>query len=293
MRYRRSVANIIFDIGNHCFLIALCFVTLYPFYYVLVASLSDPSVVAQSRGILFWPEGLNFDAYRRVFANPIIGNAYTNTLIYVSAGTAINILLTSFAAYALSRKGLWGRRGIMLFIVFTMFFSGGLIPTYLLVRSLGLIDTRWALLLPSAINTFNFIVMRTAFAAIPESMEESAKIDGANDFTILFRIYLPLAFPVVAVMILFYAVQHWNSWFPALIYLRSRDLYPLQLILREILIASDVGSMTTDVLRSDAEPIGYTIKYATIIITMLPITVLYPFLQRYFVKGVLIGSLKE
>jgi putative aldouronate transport system permease protein len=174
-----------------------------------------------------------------------------------------------------------------------MFFSGGLIPLYLLVRSIGLLNSRWALLLSHGIITFNFIIMRTGFAAMPDSLEESAKLDGANDFLILFRIYFPLALPVIAVMVLYYGVYHWNSWFWAMVYLRDRGLYPLQLILREILIANDMSNMmSAGDLGADEEPIGLTIQYATIIITMAPITALYPFLQRYFVKGMLIGSIK-
>ncbi len=283
----------IFDVANYLLLGMLCITMLYPFWYVLVASVSNPRVVAVARGSLAWPTGLTLGAYRRVFENPIIGISYMNTLIYVVGGTTINIILTSFAAYALSRNHLWGRYIIMRLIVFTMFFSGGLIPVYLLVKNIGLLNSRWALLLSHGIITFNFIIMRTGFAAMPASLEESAKLDGANDFTILFRIYFPLALPVVAVMVLYYGVYHWNSWFWAMVYLRERTLYPLQLILREILIASDMSSMLSPGdLGADEEPIGLTIQYATIIITMAPITILYPFLQRYFVKGVLIGSIK-
>lgn len=181
---------------------------------------------------------------------------------------------------------------IMFLIVFTMFFNGGLIPTYLLVNNLGLLDSRWALIIPSAMSAYNLIIMRTSFQGIPVSLEESAKLDGANDFTVLFRIVLPLSMPVVAVMILFYGVGHWNSWFNALIYLRTRDLYPLQLILREILITNSTDSMMTGVGGADKMPIGETIKYATIIVATIPILLLYPFLQKYFVKGVMIGAIK-
>lgn len=292
MQHGKNWGDILFYIFNYLFLTLLCFTMLYPFYYALVASVSNPYVVLKSRGLLFWPRGINFENYRHVFRNPIIGRAYLNTIFYVIAGTLINIILTAFGAYALSRKHLWGREFIMLIIVFTMFFSGGLIPQFLLVKRLGLVDTRWALLLPTAINTYNLIIMRTGFSSIPDSLEESAKIDGANDFIILFRIYFPVALPTIAVMILFYAVGHWNAWFWAMVYLRNRALYPLQLILREILIASDVSSLLTGMLVTDQIPLSFTIKYAAIIITMAPITILYPFLQRYFIKGIMIGSLK-
>lgn len=292
-RRYNTIGGRIFDASNYIFLGLLCITMLYPFWYVLVASVSSPRVVAVARGSLIWPEGFTFGAYKRVFENPIISISYMNTLIYVVGGTTINIILTSFAAYALSRNHLWGRFLIMRLIVFTMFFSGGLIPLYLLVKNIGLLNSRWALLLSHGIITFNFIIMRTGFATMPASLEESAKLDGANDFTILFRIYFPLALPVVAVMVLYYGVYHWNSWFWAMVYLRDRALYPLQLILREILIASDMSKMLgPSDIGADEEPIGLTIQYATIIITMAPITFLYPFLQRYFVKGALIGSIK-
>jgi putative aldouronate transport system permease protein len=181
----------------------------------------------------------------------------------------------------------------MFMIVVTMFFQGGLIPTYLLVSNLGLVDTPWAMIIPGAINTWNLIIMRTSFQAVPASLEESAKIDGANEWTIMWRIILPLSIPVMAVMVLFYAVGHWNAWFNAMIYLRDRNLYPLQLILREILITNSTDSMMTNASGVDKMPISETIKYATIMVATIPILVLYPFLQKYFVKGVMIGALKE
>lgn len=223
----------------------------------------------------------------------MIITSYLNTFFYVVVGTTVNILLTSLGAYALSRKNVKWKNFIMFMIVFTMFFEGGLIPLYLLVSELNMIDTRWALIFPTAVSAFNLIIMRTAFQGIPDSLEESARIDGANDFTILFRIILPLSLPVVAVMILFYGVYHWNSWFHAMIFQQDRELFPVQLILREILIANDTNSMTTGVSAVDAMPIGETVKYATIVVATLPILCLYPFLQKYFVKGVMIGGIKE
>ncbi len=289
---KRSIGERIFDYSNTAFLVLLCIVTLYPLVYVLFASISDPSYVAQLRGIMLYPKGLTLDAYERVFSNPMIVKAYLNTLFYVTVGTIINIFLTSLGAYALSRKNVMWKNFIMFAIVFTMFFEGGLIPLYLLVNELGLFNSRWALIFPTAISAFNLIIMRTAFQGIPDSLEESARIDGANDITILFRIVLPLSMPVVAVMILFYGVYHWNSWFHAMIFLQNRDLFPLQLILREILIANDTSSMTSGVSTVDAMPIGETVKYATIVVATLPILLLYPFLQKYFVKGVMIGGIK-
>ncbi|WP_010271213.1 carbohydrate ABC transporter permease [Paenibacillus senegalensis] len=288
-----SLSGRLFDWLNALFMIVLCFLTLYPFLYVLIASLSEPTWVVQHRGLMWWPHGFNFEAYKLVFANPSIISGYMNTLFVVVVGTALNVFLTSLGAYGLSRQNVMWKNPIMFAIVFTMFFSGGLIPNYVLVSNIGITDTIWALIFPTAISTFNLIIMRTSFQGIPVSLEESAKMDGANDFTVLFRIIIPLSLPVVAVMVLFYGVAHWNSWFQALIYLRTRDLYPLQLILREILITNSTESMTTGVGGGDRMPIGETIKYATIIVATIPILLLYPFLQRFFVKGVMIGAIKE
>ncbi|MDR6726230.1 putative aldouronate transport system permease protein [Paenibacillus amylolyticus] len=233
------------------------------------------------------------DAYTAVLQNPMVLTGYRNTLFYVIAGTAINLIMTTLGAYALSRRNVYFRNHIMLYIVITMVFSGGLIPSFLLINNLGMLNTPWALLLPGAINSFNLIIMRTAFQTIPASLEESARIDGANDWVIMTRIIIPLSMPVIAVMILWYAVGHWNSYFNALIYLRDRELFPLQLVLREILISNSTDNMMTGAATGDRMDIGITIKYATIIVSTLPILVLYPFLQKYFVHGVMIGALKE
>ncbi len=290
---KRNLGERLFDSGNTSFLVILCIGTIYPFLYVLFASLSDPGELIRTRGLIFYPQGFSLEAYRLVFANPMIMVGYANTLFYVVVGTTINLLMTSFGAYALSRRTIMLKNPIMMLIVFTMFFSGGLIPNYLLVSELGMLNTRWALIIPGAISTYNLIIMRTSFQGIPASLEESAKIDGANDFTILFRIILPLSLPIVSVMILFYGVSHWNAWFNALLYLRDRDLYPLQLVLREILITNSTDSMTTGASDIDKALISETIKYAAIIVATVPVLFLYPFLQKYFVKGVMIGAVKE
>jgi len=291
---RKTFSERIFDAVNVLLLSALVVVTLYPLLYVLFASFSNPSELARHQGILLMPLSFSTAAYEAVFANPNIITGYRNTIFYVVAGTAINMILTCLGAYALSRRNVMWRTPISLMIVFTMFFSGGLIPSYLLVaRTLNWIDTPWAILIPGAISTWNLLVLKTAFEQVPVALEESARMDGANDFVILFRIIIPLSLPALAVITLFYAVWHWNAYFSALIYLRDRSLYPLQLILREILIANQTGDMTTGTLGADVEPIGETIKYATIVVATVPILFLYPFLQRYFVKGVLIGAIKE
>lgn len=292
MNIKPSLGERVFDVFNVTLLTLLSVATVYPFLYVLFASLSDPNIVVQTRGLLWYPKGFTTAAYELVFKNPSIISGYLNTFFYVIVGTTLNIFMTSLGAYALSRQNVMWKNPIMFMIVFTMFFSGGLIPSYLLVGNLGLLDTRWAIIIPSAMSAYNLIIMRTSFQGVPVSLEESAKLDGANDFTVLFRIVLPLSMPVVAVMILFYGVGHWNSWFSALIYLRDRELYPLQLILREILISNSTDSMLTGAAGGDRMPIGETIKYATIIIATIPILLLYPFLQKYFVKGVMIGAIK-
>ncbi|MDR6550432.1 carbohydrate ABC transporter permease [Paenibacillus qinlingensis] len=289
---RRSMGERMFDIGNVLFMLLLVFVTLYPFWYVFVSSISDPAWVARTRGLIWLPHGFNLSSYKAVFHNPIIQTGYLNTLFIVVVGTMINIFMTSLGAYVLSRQNVMLKNIIMFMIVFTMFFGGGLIPNYILVTSLGMLDSLWALIIPVAVGSFNLIIMRTAFQAVPVSLEESARMDGANDFTILFRIVLPLSLPVVAVMILFYGVAHWNSWFGALIYLRDRTHYPLQLILREILISNSTDSMTAD-SGGDKLQVALTIKYATIIVATGPILILYPYLQKFFVKGVMIGAIKE
>jgi len=247
-------------------------------------------------GILLKPLGFTLNGYKLVFNNPSIMKGFANTLFYVVVGTSISLLLTCMSAYVLSRKNLLLGKPLMLMVTITMFFSGGLIPFYLQVQRLGLMNTRWAIILPSAISVWNLIVMRTAFSSIPESLIESAKIDGANDFTVLFKIVIPVSKATLAVIGLFYAVSQWNAWFNAMIFLRDRDKYPLQLILREILIANDTREMmnlpkgSAQFIKADAYKT--LIKYSTIIVSIIPILCVYPFLQKYFVKGVMIGSVK-
>lgn len=292
MTTNKTKGEKIFGIINVILMIFLIIVTLYPFLYVTFASISKPSLLMQHSGVLLRPLGISWGAYEMVLQNPAIASGYRNTLFIVVVGTALNIFLTCLGAYVLSRKNLYLQKFMMFLVVFTMYFGGGLIPFYLLVQKLKLTNTIWALIIPSAVSTWNLIVMRTAFLNIPDSLEESARIDGAEDFTILFKIIVPLSIPTIAVMVLFYAVGHWNAWFNAMIFLRKRDLYPLQLILREILIMSDTSSMLTEVASVDQEPIGETVKYATIIVSTLPILCVYPFLQKYFVEGIMIGAIK-
>jgi putative aldouronate transport system permease protein len=291
---RRTLGERVFDGLNITVMIVVMVVTLYPLLYVLFASLSTPEAIYRSKGLLLWPVDPTLGGYKLVFQNPSILSGYKNTIIYVVVGTTLNVLMTSLGAYVLSRKRLKFGKPLLLLIVFTMYFSGGLIPLFLIVRNLGLIGRMWAILLPGAISTWNLLVMRTSFLTIPDSIEESAKIDGAQDFTILFRIIIPLSLPIMAVMTLFYGVSQWNSWFYAVIFLRDRAKYPLQLILREILIMKVEGESMRLARTSDMQSVEMMglIKYAVIIVATVPILCIYPFLQRYFVKGVMVGSIK-
>lgn len=287
-----SLGERIFNIINIIFMIALCIVTLYPLTHVIFSSMSNSNELLAHRGLLLKPLGFNMEAYKMVFKNPMIMRGYANTIFIVVVGVSLNILMTSLGAYFLSRKDIILKSAVMLFIVFTMFFSGGLIPFYFTIKELHLDNTYWALIIPGAISTFNLIIMRTAFLAIPDSLEESARIDGANHFTILFKIILPLCMPTVAVMILYYSVGHWNSWFNAMIFIQDRKLYPLQLVLREILIVNSTNNMTEGIDIANQQAVAESIKYAVIVVATLPILCVYPFLQKYFVKGALVGAVK-
>ena len=263
---------------------------LYPMLHVLFASISDPIRLMQHTGVILKPLGFSLEGYKIVLKNPNIPVSYLNTIIYVAVGTSINILMTTLGAYALSRKGYMFKKTITLLIVFTMYFNGGLIPNFLLVKALGMYNTIWALVVPGAISTWNLIVMKTCFQAIPVSLEESARLDGANDFVILLKVFLPLSKATMAVMLLFYAVTQWSSWFNAMIYLSDRKKFPLQLIMREILIANSTSGNTMD---SDVMFLEEVVKYATIIGSTVPVLCIYPFVQKYFMTGVMMGSVKE
>lgn len=280
----------VFDIFNVVFLFLLSVVCLYPMIHVLFASLSNGVQLMKHTGLLLWPAGFSSAAYKAVIENDMIFTGYGNTLIIVVLGTTLNIIMSALGAYFLARNDQAIGKAAMIFIVITMFFSGGMIPGYLNVRSLGLYNSLWALILPGAINTFNMIILKTAFMSIPASLEESAKLDGAGHFTILWKIFLPLSKATIAVLILYYGVAHWNAWFGAMMYIQDRAKYPLQLVLREILIVNDMSNMVN--VAADVEQISDTIKYAVVMVTTLPILVLYPFLQKYFVKGVMVGAVK-
>jgi len=291
MIQKRTFSSNLFDILNYTLLIILSIACFYPIYHVAVASLSNGNDLLAHSGILLKPINLTLEGYKSVFRNPMILTGYRNTLFIVIIGTFLNIVMTSLAAYALSRRSVTYRKALTLLIVFTMYFSGGLIPSYLVVKSIKLADTLWALILPGLISTTNFLIMRTSFEAIPESLSESARIDGANDLHILFRIVLPLSKPVIAVMVIYYGVSHWNAWFNAMIYLRQRELFPLQLVLREILMQDQTAGMISGNIM-EMNSVAETLKYATIMVATIPILCVYPFVQKYFAKGVMIGAVK-
>lgn len=294
MKYKGSLGSCIFDVVNVVGLTLIMVVTLYPVIYVVLASVSDSNRLLAYTGLLVKPLGFNTAAYAAVIKNPNILSGYMVTIFVVVVGTILNILATSVSAFVLTRKRFPFRIPFTLMAVFTMYFSGGMIPRYLFINdTLGLGNTVWALILPGMISTYNMIIMKNNFESIPDSLEESARMDGANDIVILFKIVLPLSKAILAVMVLMYGVSHWNAWFDAMLFIRKRDLYPLQIILREILIANSTDSMMAGSgMSSDVEAIGESIKYATIVVATAPILCVYPFIQKYFTKGVMLGAVK-
>lgn len=290
----RSFSDRIFNLINYTLLTLLTLIVLYPLVFVLSASISNPEHVLRGEMWLI-PKGFNINAYTKIFQNKDILLGYSNTILYTVIGTALNVVMTICAAYPLSRRDLAGRGLVTGLIVFTMFFGGGLIPTYLLIKNLNMLDTLWVMIIPNAVSVWNIIIMRTFFQqSIPGELQESAMIDGCTHIQTLLRIILPLSMPIIAVMVLFYAVGHWNSYFNALIYLTTKEKFPLQLILREILIQSDSGEFvkltSESAVRMKMSVEG--LKYAVLVVANLPMLILYPFLQRYFVKGIMIGALK-
>jgi len=287
-----TIGDYIFDAFNYLFLIALMFVTFYPMYYVVTASVTNNLTLLSNQGFLWYPQGFNVESYRLAFSHPLIVSGYKNIIFVMVIGLTINISLTLFAAFFLASKDVYFKKPVLFIILFTMFFSGGMIPIFLNIQSLGLYNSLWALILPGAISVYNCIICRTAISVIPESLSESARIDGANDITILFRIIMPLIKPTIVVLILYYGIGHWNSWFPASIYIRDTMKLPIQNILRSILIANSDILNAAATERDQVDMFSETIKYAAIVITTVPILCIYPFLQRFFVKGVMLGSVK-
>lgn len=291
VQYKKSVGQRIFDICNTIFLLSLVVITLYPLYYVLMASVSDPMQIYKTGGLLLTPQKFNIQNYITALTYTPIWIGYRNTIFYVIVGGGLSVLLTVMGAYALTRRDLPGRNFIMFAILFTMYFSGGLIPSYMVVKELGMLDTVWAVLLPGCVSTYNLIVTISYFRGLPYELEEAAKIDGAGDFTVLFRIMLPLAKPIIAVIALYYMVGIWNAYFGAMIYLDNPDLKPLQVVLRDILIQTAAEEEVAGA-GGAVEAYAEGMKYAVIIIATVHILCVYPFIQKYFVKGVTIGAVK-
>lgn len=285
----------LFDLGNSTFLALVTLAVLYPLIYIVSASFSSPQAVAQG-DVLLWPVEPSLEGYRAVFRFDAVWTGYANTIFYTVAGTVVNVVLTIMAAFPLSRREFFGRRFFTFYFAFTMFFSGGLIPLYLVVRSLGLLNTRAAMILPTAIGVWNVIITRTFMqATIPDTLIEAARIDGASNTYLLVRVVVPLSTPVIAVITLFYAVQHWNEFFPALIYLRDPGKQPLQMVLRNVLVANQ---MVVDEQLLDLDEmmkrqyLQELLRYSLIIVASVPVLLIYPLVQRHFVRGIMIGAIK-
>lgn len=287
------MSDIIFDVLVYFIAVVAFVITLYPFLYIFSVSLSDLDAINRGE-VRFLPVGFDFSGYKEVLTDKNIWVAYGNTIFYVVVGTTCNMFMTIFGAYALSRKTFGMRRFFNFFISFTMYFSGGLIPTYLLITNLGLYNTRLVMILPVMISTYNMMICRSAFSAVPDEMMESASIEGANDIHILTMIYVRLITPTLVVLILYYAVGHWNTFFNAMLYLKDDHLQPLQVLLRRVLIQSS-QELLMDSLTVEQEKralVSIQIRYAAIIVSTLPILMVYPFLQKYFISGIMLGAVK-
>ena len=290
---KRTSGQKTFAVFNTLHLLFLCFVFVIPIWHVAMGSISDPMKLSAATGLFFVPAGeTTLGGYRLVLQNPSIVRSYGNTILYVATSTAFGTVINILAAYVTSRKDLRYKSPIVLMIAFTMIFNGGLIPNYMLVKNLGWLDTRWSLIIPGAVSAYNIIIMRTSFAAIPDGLCEAAFIDGASHFRILTSIILPVSKSIIAVVALFYGIQHWNAWFNAAIYLKNRSLYPLQLTLREIVLLGTEQSIIADADGQDVMIYRPLIKYCTIMVSIIPMMAVYPFVQKYFVTGVMIGSIK-
>ena len=295
MVQKTSVSRVIFNIFNYAFMILVAFVCIVPLWHVIMASLSDPRLLISSTGVLFKPAGnLTLQGYELVLSNTKIITGYKNTLLYVGSTTVLGTLLTLIAGYVLSRKNMKAKTFLTMFVVFTMLFSGGLIPTYMVVRALGMTGTRWALIIPGVINAFYIIMMKNAFEQLPASYEEAALIDGAKPMTVLVEILVPLLKATIAVVVMFNIVQQWNSWYPASIYVPTdRSKWPLQLIMREVLVQNDSSKVLTGSEAAEKADLTHNlVKYCTTVVGTLPVLLAYPFAQKYFVTGVTLGGVK-
>ncbi len=293
---KKGVASWVFDGFNAVFMLCMILLTVYPFLHVLFASFSEPMQLMAHRGLLLRPTGFSTKGYELVFRNATIVNSLYISIFITVVGTACNLVMSSMFGYVLSRKGMLWHKPLTIMVVLTMYFSGGMIPLYFVVRDLQLLDNIWALILPGLISTYNMIIIRTAFQSVPTELEESARLDGAGEMCILMKIIIPLCIPTLAAIGLFYAVGHWNSWASALLYIQTPQKYPLQLVLRSILIQQEgTSGMMSGVASYEAgedAAARQLLKYSTIIVSIVPIICVYPFLQKYFTKGVMIGALK-
>jgi len=292
-----SFSDKVFDGVNLVVMLVLLVIFVWPLWFVLIASISDPNEVWRGNVVLF-PKGVTMDSYKALMEYKQIWVGYGNTIFYTVVGTAVNVIATICAAYPLSRRDFVPRKFFLIMFMITMYFGGGLIPTYLVVSKLGLLDTRWAMIIPGAVSIYNVIVMRTYFMnSIPATLQEAATLDGANSFQYLIHIVLPLSKPIIAVIALYYAVGHWNDFYTALIYIYDEKLMPLQSFLRDILMSTKMTVNNTSGLDAATvarkAQLAQTLKYSVIIVSTLPVLCIYPFIQKYFVKGVMIGSVKE
>jgi multiple sugar transport system permease protein/putative aldouronate transport system permease protein len=292
-RINETGSDLVFSIANTTILVLFSLVILYPLLRVVNSSFSSSQAIASGQ-VGLWPVEFNLLAYEKVFGYQAIWVGYANSLFYTSVGTLVNVFMTIIAAYPLSHRDLPGKGIFLSLFLFTLWFSGGMIPTFLLIQQIGLYNTRWAMIIPNAMTVWNMMIaisfLRTS---IPKELYEAAQIDGANDFMYFFKIVLPLSTPLIAVLALFYAVSHWNSFFDALLYLGSSDLYPLQLVLRQILVLDQIDpSMLSMEEYAKRQEIQELIKYAVIVVASLPVMALYPFVQKYFVKGITLGAVK-
>ncbi len=291
MVMKKDMGEKIFDFVMYCFMGAGLILILYPLYFIVIASVSDQNLVANGQVFLL-PKGIQFGGFKRVFENELLLSGYRNTILYTLLGTAFNMLLTMPAAYALSRKDFLPRRILMFVFVFTMYFSGGLVPTYLLMKDIRLLNTMWVMIVPFAVNVTNLIIARSFFeASIPDELLEAAVMDGCGSTRFFLDVVMPLSKAILAVITLYYAVQHWNEYFNALIYLKDTALYPLQLVIRDILVMNQKASASASAA-SSAVQIAEQVKYAIILVSTIPIMIFFPFVQKYFMKGVMIGAIK-
>lgn len=289
---KRSLGSKVFDVINVIIISLISLVMLYPMLHVAFASVSDSMMLKQHSGVLLKPIGFNLNAYKTVLMDQRVWTGYRNTAVVLVGGLSFSIVLTTIAAYCISRKNLLFGKLMTGFITLTMFVNGGLIPTFLVVKSLGLLDSYWALILPGCISAYNVIILRSGFMSVPESLVEASTIDGANSVQTLVKVLIPLIMPTLAVIILYYAVGIWNSWFQATIYIRETRLLPLQVVLRDILINSDTNNESAENAARGAAAVSESIKYATVMVTVIPILVVYPSLQKYFTQGVMVGAVK-